>query len=115
MIQSINTYTNQWLMVNQSANRPYFNSGAQSAGMVRYNTSNACLEVYDGSGWFTFSGHAEINLTPEAQKIMEWGKEKLREEEELKQLMQSCPGIQDLKEKLDIMVALVREQEKQKP
>lgn len=113
MIQHLNTYTNQWLNVTSSQSRPYFNHGAQSAGMIRYNTSTNCVEVYDGSSWFTFSGHAEVNLTPEAQRIMEWARVKMAEEEHVNELMKQHPGIRDLKEQLDIMIALVTQQEKQ--
>lgn len=109
MIQSLNTYSSPWLVVNHSQNKPYFPTSNLSAGMLRYNPSNNSVEVYDGSSWFTFSGHAEVNLSPEAQQIMNWAREKMREEEELKVLMNKHPGLRDLHEKFELMKALVAE------
>lgn len=111
MIQNLNTYTSEWLSVNQSRNQPYFNPGVQSAGMVRYNTSNACMEVYDGHSWFTFSGHAEVSLTPEAQRIMDWAKAKMAAEEKLAVMLERHPGLKDAWERFEIMKQLCMEQE----
>lgn len=112
MISTLNTYTSQWLNVNSSRNQPYINSGALSAGMLRYNTNNSCIEVYDGNSWFTFSGHAEVSLSSEAQQIMAWAQEKMRQEQELEMLMKKHPGLRDLHEKFELMKALVAEESK---
>ena len=34
-----------------STHTPYISPGAQSAGMLRYNTGTHKTEVYDGNGW----------------------------------------------------------------
>lgn len=112
MIQHLNTYTGEWLSVNQSHATPYISPGSMSAGMMRYNPNNNCVEVYDGNSWFTFSGHAEVSLTPEAQRIMAWAKDKMRQEEELAELMKKHPGLKDLYDKFELMKALVTEEAK---
>jgi hypothetical protein len=113
MIQNLNTYSSPWLVVTQSQSKPYFSNSGASAGIMRYNNGNGCVEVYDGSSWLTLSGHAEINVSPQTQQILEWAQNKMNEEQELSKIMKKHSGIRDLKEKLDIMVALVHEQEKQ--
>ncbi len=111
MIQNINTYTGQWLNVNYSKNNPYFSNSMLSAGQLRYNPGNSCVEVYDGSSWFTFSGHAEVSLTPQAQKIMEWAEAKMAAEEKLADMLERHPGLKESWERFEIMKQLCLEQE----
>ena len=89
---------------------PYVNMTNSSAGMLRYNGSTQNLEVYDGAIWLTFSSNvAGVGLTPEAVSLLEWAREKRNEEAKIKALADKHPGIKDLKEKLDIMMALVKD------
>jgi hypothetical protein len=81
-----------------------------SAGMVRYNGLTKNFEVYDGTTWITVqSSVASVGLTTEAVGLLEWAREKRNDEARLKALADKHPGIKDLKEKLDIMVALVKD------
>jgi hypothetical protein len=71
---------------------PY--SGAQSAGMMRYNGSNFNIEVYDGVGWQTLqSSHASIQLDDEAISILDWAREKRPQEMELESLSHNHPAV----------------------
>lgn len=72
-----------------SATHPYFNTSTPSAGMMRYNGNYANVEVYDGSYWQTISCYQEVNLTPEANKILDWAKEKMQEEQRREKLANS--------------------------
>jgi hypothetical protein len=83
-----------------------------SAGMVRYNNSSASLEVYDGNAWLTLSGSADVGLTPEAQATLDWAYKKMKEDEQLEELMNKHPGLKDLHEKFELMKALVTETNK---
>ena len=91
---------------------PYISPGAQSAGMLRYNTNMNNIEVYDGIGWKEISNnYASIGLTGEAEMLLDWAREKRDEDSRFKALMESHPGIRDLKEKLDVMIALVAKEQ----
>lgn len=112
MIRSISTQNNQWLNVNFSNNSPHINSTNISAGILRYNPHSSAVEVYDGNTWYSISGHADVNLTQESKRIMEWANKKMREEEQLKSLMEKHPGLKELHDKFELMKALVAQESK---
>ena len=92
---------------------PYVNMNNPSAGLTRFNGNTQNLEIYDGSSWVTmYSSAATINLEPWLQKVLTWAQEKMAQEQRLQELAAKYPGVADLQQKLDIMVALVQEQEK---
>lgn len=96
-----------------STSQPYVNMNNASAGMVRYNGNNSNFEVYDGSSWMTmYSTVATVTLDYDVQTILNWARDKMQEDLRLKELAQRHPGIADLQQKLDIMIALVQQQEK---
>jgi hypothetical protein len=109
MIKSISTQSPRWVMVYSPSQSPYISPGSMSAGMVRYNSGNSGLEVYDGNSWLTLTGHADVGLSPEAQATMEWAYKKMKEDEQLEVLMQKHPGLKDLHDKFELMKALVAE------
>lgn len=88
-------------------------AGSQAfTGQVRYNTSNQCLEVFDGNMWHQWSSSmANIGLTPDAERILDWAQKKMFEEAELKTRMERHPGLKDAFEKFKIMDALTLEEE----
>lgn len=110
MIKSINATGKYAIAMNAAPPHTYINhnTGAQGIGNVRYNTTNQSFEVYDGMMWMQLSmAHAQIGLTPEAEGIMDWARDKMKQEERIMKLAEEHPGIRDLKEKLDVMIALV--------
>jgi hypothetical protein len=110
MIKSINSMGKYIGVMSPAAPSTYINnySGAQGLGNVRFNTTNQNFEVWDGNMWMQLSmAHAQIGLTAEAEELLDWAKKKRDQEKRIEDLVEKHPGIQDLKEKLDIMVALV--------
>ena len=110
MIKSINTLGKYLGVMGATPPNTYINNtyGLQGVGNVRYNTTNQCFEVFDGNMWMQLSmAHAQIGLTAEAEGILDWARDKQAEEERIMKLAQEHPGIKDLKEKLDVMIALV--------
>jgi len=90
---------------------PYISPGANGAGMLRWNPNMGYMEVNDGSTWLQITMSAPtIELAPHVQAMLNWAQTKMAEEAKLTELVNRHPGIQDLKEKLDIMVALVRKE-----
>ena len=112
MIKGISTHSPRWMSVYSPSQSPYISPGSMSAGMVRYNNSSASLEVYDGNAWLTLSGSADVGLTPEAQATLDWAYKKMKEDEQLEELMNKHPGLKDLHEKFELMKALVTETNK---
>lgn len=110
MIKSINTLGKYLGVMGATPPHTYINSqpGLQGIGNVRYNTTAQAFEVYDGTMWVQLSmAHAQIGLTAEAEGILDWARHKRAEEERIMRLADEHPGIRDLKEKLDVMIALV--------
>jgi hypothetical protein len=97
-----------------SGNHPgtYINnySGAQGIGNMRFNTAEQRIEIWDGNSWRELDmQHVTVGLDPEAVELLDWAKAKYSEESRIKELAQQHPGIQDLQQKLDIMIALVNQ------
>ena len=91
---------------------PYISPGAQGAGQVRYNTNSHNMEVWDGVTWKEItSNYASIGLTGEAEALLDWARAKRDKDLRFKSLIESHPGVKDLKEKLDILVALVQKEQ----
>lgn len=104
MIKNINGY-GKYLTVVGGTPSTYihnnYNSGNQGVGNMRYNTTNQCIEIYDGVTWVTMNmGYADINLTPAAINALEWVEKKRNEELEREHLAQTNPAIKDLLEQI---------------
>lgn len=109
MIKSISP-NSRYLLVTGNAGSNYVNNygGAQGVGNMRFNTATQNIEIYDGNNWTQLAiAHATVGLDQEAVELLDWAREKRRQEQRLAELAQQHPGIQDLQQKLDIMVALV--------
>lgn len=93
-----------------NANLPYVGPSSVNPfqGVMRLNGTN--VEVFDGSTWLVVnSSYATVGLTEEAEMLLEWARKKRDDELRIKTLADKHPGIRDLQEKLDILVALVNE------
>lgn len=74
---------------------PYINSGAQSAGMMRYNTSSQCVEVYDGAGWQQLGGgYVQVGLNPDAEALLDWARQERDRHWQREQLINKNPALQ---------------------
>jgi hypothetical protein len=87
---------------------PYISPGAQGAGQVRYNTNINSMEVWDGVTWKELSTHTSVGLTGEAEALLDWARTKRDEEYRLEALAEKYPIIKDLKEQLEVAIALVQ-------
>jgi hypothetical protein len=93
---------------------PYISPGASGAGMVRWSPSMNCLEVNDGNSWQQIhSAHPMITLTPDAEILLDWVKQKQAEELRIAALAAKHPTVADAlaavqlaKEKLQVVTAL---------
>jgi hypothetical protein len=101
-----------------SVNVHFTNAAPQSsaahgvAGQIRYSTIGQCLEIFDGNNWQPwYSSTASVGLTPDAEEIIDWAKNKMQQEQRLQALMEQHPGLKELHEKLEVMKILVEKQE----
>lgn len=89
---------------------PYISVSNLSAGNVRYNGSTKALEVYDGSIWVEFKPDpVYISLTHDAAATLEWAAAKMQYEKKVVDLAKKYPAVRDAKEKLDIILTLIRD------
>jgi hypothetical protein len=79
-------------------------------GNLRFNTSQQEIEVWNGSAWMILGGRlATVTLAPETIELLEWAQTKRLQEQRIAQLSAQHTGIQDLQQKLEIMIALVNQ------
>lgn len=113
MIKNIYSSSSHILINPGYGNVPPISPGAQSAGMLRWNTSSNTIEVYNGVAWFSVDTTANISLSDSAQQALDWAVKKMQEEDRLKSLMDRHPGLKDLNDKFEIMKVLCQEEENQ--
>jgi hypothetical protein len=74
-----------------------YNSNTFMQGDMRYDFDSQCMKVWDGQSWQSMvSGMATIELTYEAQTLLDWARKKKDEEMMLEKQAQENPAIKDL-------------------
>lgn len=74
-----------------------YNSNAKMVGDMMYDIDQQCIKVYDGTSWQTLAGGmATIDLSYEAQSLLDWAAKKKNEEMLLEKQAQESPAIKDL-------------------
>lgn len=102
MLRGINSRS-KYLQVNSGTSSTYVNNygGSVGVGNMRYNTSTQTMEVYDGTTWIMLNmSYADVNLSGEAESLLDWAEKKRNEELEREQLAQTNPAIKDLVEQI---------------
>jgi hypothetical protein len=70
-------------------------------GQLQYNTNTQKLEVYNGISWQQVNlGQYYVGLNPDAEGVIDWARDKMREERELEKLSAEHPAIKDLVEQI---------------
>jgi hypothetical protein len=112
MIKGINSSGRYVTVSGGQPSGVYISPGAQGAGMIRWNSTSNCMEVNDGNSWIMMpANYATVELNSEAESLLDWARKKRDEESCIKALAEKHPGIRDLQERLDMMLALVKEQD----
>lgn len=83
-----------------------------NTGAVQWNGAAKCFEVSTVSGWSRIDNTVILQMSSEFEEMMTWVKEKMQEEQKLKQLSDKYPAIKSAKEHLDTVIALVKEGER---
>ncbi len=100
-----------------TASDPYISPGSVGAGMLRWNSNMNNMEVNDGNSWKTLSmNYATVELTPEAESLMEWArkerdKQRTREDAVRRNpaLRKAYEAIQRAEENFDLLETIARE------
>lgn len=88
----------------------YISPGSVGSGMMRYNGNMNCIEINDGITWKQLdTSYAQIQLDAEAQELLDYVREKKQKEQRLDELMAQHPGLKDLHDKFEVMLALVQQ------
>lgn len=93
---------------------PGYQSYVSQTGVVRWNAQTQSLEVMgSGNDWHTLTNnsHTTVSLDDDVVSSLLWIKKKQVEESELNALCEKHAGLKDLKEKFEVMLALVQNHE----
>jgi hypothetical protein len=92
MIKQLSS-NSQHIFLSQSNSKAYFSPGAAGSGMVRYNPNMGRMEVNDGAVWLGLGDDIHLELSSDAISVINWAKNKMAEEAEIKQLAESQPAL----------------------
>ena len=105
--------TGAFVTAHSLSSTPYVNPNAPSSGMLRYHNNQ--MQVYDGTAWLAMGSTASVGLSPEAEEIMNWAREKMQAEREARAMAEQYPAVADAlnavwesEQQLKTIVALCR-------
>ncbi len=120
MIKGI-TQSGRYTTVSNGNASTYVNSysGQQGVGNMRFNTSTQNMEVFDGNNWVMLNmSYASVGLTPDAESLLDWAKEKRNEElaweslaEDNQAVKIALENLNKARQQLDVTAKLAREYE----
>ncbi len=80
-----------------------YNSNTFMQGDMRYDLESQCIKVWDGQNWQAIVGsNATIDLSYEAQTLLDWVRRKKDEEYLLEKQAQESPVIKDLVDQIKL-------------
>ena len=104
MIKGINSSSPYITVQGGQPTSTYINnfSGAMNVGQMRYNTSNQCMEVYDGNNWQMLgTSYATVDLSYDAQSLLEWARQQRDKQSKREQLIKDNPALQKAMEAIE--------------
>jgi hypothetical protein len=120
MIKGI-TQSGRYTIVSNGNASTYVNSysGQQGVGNMRFNTSTQNMEVFDGNNWIMLNtSYASVGLTPDAESLLDWARNKRDEEMAWKSLAEknqavkiALEKVEEARRQLDVTAKLAREYE----
>ena len=95
-----------------NSSRPYISPGAAGAGMMRYNPNTSNIEVNDGNSWqIMSSSYTSVGLTPEAESLLDWARQKRIEEQQMQTMLEQFPALKKAKDNFDLIWNLVKDEQ----
>lgn len=106
--QHIQVYTGSQQHINSNPN----------SGALRYNTMSQTIEVNDGYSWYPVGRSVELSISTDLDRVINWARIKMDEEERIRQKAALFPTIRDAldelnkaKDKLEVLDKLCDEKE----
>lgn len=94
MIANIYGGSHYLTVTSNRGSTPYINTSQPMTGMIRFNSSSSGMEVYDGNGWQSVgNGTAHIDLSYQAQEILNWAAKKMADEKAYKELAEKSNAV----------------------
>lgn len=92
--------------------KPYITT----TGVVRWNGNTQNLEVMgNGSNWdVLYDPVTNIEIDLETKMLLGWVKQRVLDEKRIAEYCEKHPGLKDVKEKYEVMLALVRQENEHK-
>jgi hypothetical protein len=119
MIKGITQSGKYTVVTGGHSTNPYISPGSAGAGMLRWNPNMNIMEVNDGVSWKQIDmGHPSVGLTPEAESLLDWARQKRDEEMIWKTLAKdnqavkiALDNLEQARRQVDITAKLAREYE----
>ncbi len=109
----VNNGTPAWPSIYNNTYGSQSNGPQGFTGQIRYNTQSGSMEVFDGGMWQAIGNSvSQVGLNHEAEQILDWAQEKMREEQDLQRRLEQHPGLKEAYERFKVMDALTLEEEK---
>jgi hypothetical protein len=110
MIKGINSSSRYITVSGGSNSGPYISPGSAGAGMMRWNPNMNQIEINDGNSWLTLStSYATVEMTPEAESLLDWARQKRDEEAKLQAMMEKYPALKKAKDQFDMLLNLTKD------
>ena len=80
---------------------------------MRWNGLSKEFEVCDNNtgNWYRINPEVELRSDPELLEVIEWAKKKMIEEKKIEKLAQQYTAVKDAKEKLELVMKLVQDEQ----
>jgi hypothetical protein len=113
MIKGINSSGRYITVTGGSNSGPYISPGAAAAGMLRWNPNLNQMEVNDGNSWISMNmGYPTIEMTPEAESLLDWARQRRAEEAKMQDMIEKYPALKKAKENYDLIWNLIKDEHK---
>jgi hypothetical protein len=113
MIKGISPTGRYTLVSGGNSANPYISPGAAGAGMLRWNPNTNCMEVNDGNMWKPIeTNYASVGLTPEAESLLDWARQKRQEELSMAEMMEKYPALKKARDNYDLIWNLVKDEQR---
>lgn len=112
MIKNISS-SGKYVIVNGgTSSTPYISPGAVGAGMVRYNPNTSSIEISDGNSWREIgASYASVELTPEAESLLDWARMKRAEEQRMQSMIEKYPALKKARDNYDLIWNIVKDEQ----
>lgn len=97
-----------------------YTSEPSISGLMTWDNNSKCVRITEVNSPNSYNNTPQqlimtmptIQLAPEVEAVLNWARTKMYEDQKVQALVAKHPGLKDTKEKYEIMLALVQQEEK---